>query len=280
MKHLLSFLLFSPPLLFAQATIKGVITNINREALPLTNIVSMGRSIGTITNEKGEFMLSNLLPGDSIKISNIAYQAKIIAIKDWSNTDTLFLGENIKQLNEIVVRNLSVYRQETALGFYNYANNGAFRLMPGNQIALYIANEQKKEGWIKAVSFRVKEWGKCKNSMRIRILQMDTLKFSPSIDLLDEQVLIKSADLKKSNYIDLSSYKIIFPKEGIFIVLEWVYPDYDCDKNSYTSISANLSTPKNIVWFNFRDKAWNNKARQRLPNGNYNTPNIGLTVAF
>ncbi|WP_301920754.1 hypothetical protein [Ferruginibacter sp.] len=70
------------------------------------------------------------------------------------------------------------------------------------------------------------------------------------------------------------------PKEGLFILLEWIYPDKDCDKDSFTSIAANLSLPNNIVFLNFRDNAWKTSNRPRLPNGNYMTPNVALKVAY
>ncbi len=280
MKYLLIQLLLVPSLMFAQPNIRGAIVNKHKDPLPLTNIVLQNRAVGTITNEKGEFILSNITTADSIKITNIAYYSKVIAISNLRNNDTIILDENIQQLNDIVLKNLSKYKEEIKLGFDNYSNNGEFKFGPGNQIALFIANKLEIEGWIKGVSFKVKELGKCKNSMRIRLMQMDTLHFKPSIDILEENIIIKSGDLKKSNYLDLSTYKIMLPKEGIFIVLEWLYPDRDCDKNSYASISANLVEPSNIVLFNFRDKAWSKDSRPRLPNGNYMTPNIGLRVAY
>jgi hypothetical protein len=266
--------------LLAQTILKGTIVNGNKEPLPLTNIVLLKKNTGTITNENGQFNLTIASPADSIKISNIAYYSKLVAISDLQNSDTIVLSENIKQLNEIVVSNLSNFKTETNLGFYDNSANGSFKLIPENQLALYIANRQAKEGWIKGVSFKVKDLGKCKNSMRIRLLQMDSVKFMPSIDILDENVIIKSADLKKLNYIDLSAFKIILPKEGVFVVLEWLYPDKDCDRNLYTSLSATLTEPTNIVWFNFRDKAWTKDKRPRLPNGNYMTPNVGIRVAY
>ena len=232
MKFLLYQLLFFPSCLFAQAGIKGVVVDGNKVVLPLTNIVSLGRNIGTITNDQGQFSLENITNQDSIKVSNIAYYSKVVAIKDLKENDTIVLSENIRQLNEVVLRNLSKYKDETDLGYYNYTSHGEFKLIPGNQLALFIENKQGKEAWIKGVSFKVKEVGKCKNSMRIRLLRKDSMKFMPSTDILDENVIIKSGDLKNSNYIDLTTYKIVLPKEGVFVVIEWLYPEKDCDENS------------------------------------------------
>ena len=280
MKYILILLLALPSILLAQTTLKAVVVNSKKEPLQLTNIVQVNSNAGTITNEDGQFILSIASAIDSIKITNIAYYPKLVAISDVQNSDTIVLSENIQQLNDVLLRNFSNYKITSTLGFYNYSNNGSFKLMPESQLAVYIANSQGKEGWIKGVSFKVKKFGKCKNSMRIRILQMDSMKFMPAMDILDENVIINSDDLKKQNHVDLSAFKIILPKEGVFVVLEWLYPNRNCDQNMYTSLSATLAEPANIVWFNFRDNAWSKDKRPRLPNGNFMTPNVGLKVAY
>ncbi len=102
----------------------------------------------------------------------------------------------------------------------------------------------------------------------------------PTGDILDENVIIKSIDLSKRNYNDLSTFKIMLPKEGVFVVLKWLYPDKECCKNLHTSLSAILTEPSNIVWFSFRDKVWSKDKRPRLPKGNYMTLKVGLKVTF
>ena len=280
MKFLLGFILFLPSILFAQSTIYGVVADSKKQMLPLSNIVLLNKNAGTITDENGGFNLSNALITDSIKISNVAYFPKVVAIKDLKNNDTIFLTENIREIDNVVIRDIQNYKQEFTLGMNGYPNNGSFSLIPGNQIATYIANDQDKEGWVKGVSFKVKDFGKCNNSIRLRLLQLDTITLKPSNDLLDQNILIKSSDLKKSNYIDLSNYKIFMPKEGLFILLEWIYTDKDCGNDSFTSIAANLSLPNNIVFLNFRDNEWKMSNRPRLPNGNYMTPNVALKVDY
>ena len=277
---LLSSFYFFNCFVLAQSYIQGVIVNIDKEPIALTNVVLQSRNIGTITNEKGEFNLSGVSPTDSIKITNIAYYPKVIAIGNLKYNDNIILKKYIKQLDGIELRNISTYKQEIDLGFGKYANNSEFKLKPGNQIATFIENKRATEGWTKGVSFKVEQSAKCKNSLRIRLMRRDLLSFRPSEDLLDESIIYSSTELKKINFVDLNSYKIMLPKEGIFIVAEWLDPNQNCDIHSYTSLSANLSEPTNIVWFNFRDKEWKKSNLPRLPNGNYMMPNVGLTVAY
>jgi len=280
MKYLFFQLLLFPFLLFAQASIKGIVLNNNNEPLPLSNIVVLNKFTGTITSDNGAFALDNLSEDDSIKISNVAYQSRVVAIKRLQKTDTILLAANEVSMDEIVVGDLSKYQREQILGFSGYADNGSFKLQPGSQIALYIANEKGMEGYIKGVVFQLKQIGKCRNSLRLRLLNLDTIASLPARDLLRDNILLSSETLRKSNYVDLSRYKIQLPYEGVIVLLEWVFPDNKCDRNGYSVLAANLTIPSNLVWLNFRDGAWRKSNRPRLPNGNFMTPNVGIRVGY
>jgi hypothetical protein len=281
MKKLLIILLFTfQGLVFSQTINKGIICNSQKVPLPYTNIVSLKKNIGVSTNEKGEFELNSIYNDDTIKITNIAYYPMLVAVKSLEKIDTIFLLDNIKVLEDVIVQNFGSFKKEQELGFINFPNNASFNLLPGGQLAIFIENLAKRQAWIKELSFKVKKNGSCKNSIRVRLLELDSLGIAPSFDLLNENVIINSSELKKVNHINLTNYKILLPADGVFVVLEWVASETNCDKNVFTSISANMSIPNNLVWLNFRDKLWGHNNRPRLPNGNYMTPNISIKVAY
>jgi hypothetical protein len=278
--RLIFLFLFLPIFTFAQTTVKGTVKDVRGNPLPFTNIVSIRYNKGTITNDKGKFEFNNIEVDDSVKITNIAYQPRIIAISDIISNGEIILKDSVKLLREVIVRNFNQFKNNIVLGYFKFSKNGEFKLEPGSQLAIFIDNPLKREGWIKNVKFSIKHFGKCKNGFRLRILQADSISLIPSLDILDESIVMKSSGLSKNNTVDLSSYKLIMPKEGVYVLLEWLNTDSDCNDNSYTSIAANLETPHNLVWLNFRDRKWGYSNRPRLPNGNFMTPNIGIEVAF
>lgn len=280
MKYLLLIVYIFPVLMFAQTRVKGTVLNSAGDPLPLSNVVVINKCSGTITDEKGVFNLENVRTGDSVRISNVGYKSKSIIIQHVLETDTVYLEDNAIQMDEIVIGDLSKYHREQTLGFSNYSDNGSFQLQPGSQLATYIENENGVGGYIKGISFRLKEFGKCRNSIRLRLLHLDTLTSLPASDILRTNILISSDALKKSNYVDLSRFKISLPYEGIVIVLEWLYPDTKCDRNSYTIVSANLSVPKRLVWLNYRDNTWRKSNLPSQTNGNFMTPNVGVRVGY
>lgn len=279
-KIIIYFLLILPLISFSQADIKGVICNHEKSPLPYTNVALLKNNGGTSSNEKGEFQINNICIDDTIKITNIAYYPKLIGVSKLINNDTIYLEEQIKQLSEITVINFVKFKNEKDIGFLDYVSNASYSLHPGNQMAVFIENKIKKEGWLKAVSFKVKEKGTCKNSIRVRVLQLDPKDNEPSYDILNADIILNFNDLKRTNHIDISRFKILMPKEGVFVVLEWVGPEIYCDENSYTTISGNSKVASNLVWLNQRDRVWDHKDIPQLRNGNFMTPNISLKIAY
>lgn len=280
MKLIVFALIIIPALSYSQINIKGVVCNSKGNPLSFTNIVSLKKQNGTATDKDGVFQLENLDKNDTLKITNIAYYPKLVSVESLLKNDTILLIENTKTLDEVIITNFTKFKTEEDLGFLNFKTNASFDLKPGGQIALFIENERKRIGWIKEVSFKAKTQGKCKCGIRVRLMQSDASGIKPDLDLLNDNVIVNSSDLKRTNRINLSDYKILMPKSGVFVVLEWLYSNNDCDKNSYTNILGNMAVTTDLVWFNYRDKTWQHNFRPRVPNGNYMTPNIGVKVAY
>jgi hypothetical protein len=273
----LVFMLCLLPTCFSQS-IKGVVCNSKKEALPFTNIALLkaGNS-GTATDEQGAFELKYLSLDDSIKITNIAYQPRVMAVKSLLNHDTIFLTEAVKNLDQVMIKPRDL--KEDDLGYLKYNHNASYALIPGSQVATFIPNK-KYTGWVNGVYFKIKSKGDCKNNIRIRLMSTDPNRLAPAADLLRENVLVDATALKANNYIDLSKYNIPMPKEGIFVVVEWVAGGVKCDKNSYTILLGNTSIDQNMVWFNAHDNQWVRSGFHPTPNGNYMTPNVGVRVGY
>jgi len=77
------------------------------EALAFANVSLLGKSIGTITNEKGGFNLkidySNMI--DTLAVSYIGYKNSYIPMKQLSMyNNTIYLEEDLVQIKEVVIR--------------------------------------------------------------------------------------------------------------------------------------------------------------------------------
>ncbi|WP_369047755.1 TonB-dependent receptor [Tenacibaculum sp. UWU-22] len=111
MKTALSVILFIFALSsFSQGTIKGkVIDNKTREGLPYVNVIIVGTSIGTITNENGEFTIPNSPLGYvKIEISYVGYTTVIsndyLVTQEKTPYVVLEISESNATLNEVVIK--------------------------------------------------------------------------------------------------------------------------------------------------------------------------------
>ncbi len=278
MRLVVIFLLFPFVVYCQKIKVSGYVIDTKGNPLQYVNVVSIGKKIGTVTDDHGFFTISADIK-DSLKFSHIAFETRTISVND-IKSDTIILVEYSNVIKEVVVRNFNSYLDKTKIGFFNKDNNGEFLLAPGNQIAVFIKNPRKKDALIKSITFKVKKRGKCNSKLRLRLLDNYKNMMHPGQDLLSDNYIIDNFSLQKSNTIDISKSKVFLPSNGIFIVIEWISNEPDCQKNSFPSIGANLSTKENLVWFNYRDRQWNKPDKRPLPNGNYMTPNIFLTVLY
>lgn len=105
---LISILILFSTSLYAQ-TINGVITDSLNVAIPYTSIGVKGTSIGTVSNEKGIFVLdlSKVKDNPQIVVSNISYKLKEYSLKEFKELinagKAIILEENSQKLREVTV---------------------------------------------------------------------------------------------------------------------------------------------------------------------------------
>ena len=110
MPYLLIFIFFQIITLSASAQeigeIKGLVLDADKkEALPYTNIVVLHKEFGTISNEKGFFVLDieHLNSTDTLSFQYVGYKTQNICISDMDSTTTIYLKEEIINLSEAFV---------------------------------------------------------------------------------------------------------------------------------------------------------------------------------
>jgi len=99
-------LLLAPPFLFSQETkiIGRVYDAVTREPLPFVNIKYSSGKPFTTTDVDGNFVLTTLIPSDSISVSYIGYKTKKIAVKKLvTSTINIYIEVDQYTLGEVVI---------------------------------------------------------------------------------------------------------------------------------------------------------------------------------
>ena len=97
---LFSFVFFAG---FSQVKISGVVKDENNQSIPFTNIVFVGSSIGTVSDENGKFYLESNITYTQIEVSFMGYESKIIPVKSRDFNLIITLEEAASQLEQVFI---------------------------------------------------------------------------------------------------------------------------------------------------------------------------------
>ncbi|MEQ8421605.1 MAG: carboxypeptidase-like regulatory domain-containing protein [Arenibacter algicola] len=199
--------------------IAGIVKDkVDRKPIPYVNVWIKNTLVGATTGEDGKFSIENVKIGDTIHISSLGYNTiEFLAEKDINAV----LQPKINELDEVVVfpmKNSTEYLIESYQkikknrvwynnGFYSLARFYKYRTIYENtrfvsQIGLITFNA-KNENVI----------------FRIRLLKVNP-GGEPSEYGLTENIILESKKGIDEIVLDLSKEKILFPKNGFFIVVD------------------------------------------------------------
>lgn len=207
-----------------QIELSGKIIDSNsHQPLPFATIELFSLKTGTIADKNGNFIVnisSSDTTLDTINFSYLGYEKVKMSINDFLESGkTIVLKEKIIDLEEVKI----IPRQYTTTilgikdkkpGSMQYAN--VFNAKKGN----YFENKKNEIGWIKSVSYYIHPDGHPATPFRIRIYERDKNEM-PGKDLLNENLVV-SAKKPGWHTVDISDYNISFPKEGAFVMMEWI----------------------------------------------------------
>ena len=217
--------------------------------------------MGTISDYKGiyEWELSEKYKNDSVVVSSMGFEKKYMSIGELAgfNGKFIFLKENVISLPAIYI-NSRDYKTEEVGNKGNFTSGSIYLDTHGQQTGLFVENKHRSRGTLQAVSFYLCETGNTEAPLRIRIYSVDSLSEKPDQDLLPE-IFIVQPDVDKGWYtVDLRSYRIDFPENGLFVALEGIFPndyDYYSSSDDFIDISNKTAnkpieteTPKSVSY--------------------------------
>lgn len=112
---MLGVLLISTSLLAQNRTITGKITDATGAALPNVSVTVKGTSVGTTTNNDGQFSLSLPANARALVLSSVGYERREVSIGNSINYDITLTAED-QSMNEVVVVAYGKQRKESITG--------------------------------------------------------------------------------------------------------------------------------------------------------------------
>lgn len=215
MKYFIFLLLFS---ITTQSQNIVVLDSETKVPVPFATVLLLqnGKLIyGNYCGQDGNINIDASKNFDTVEFSCIGYENK--QNKRIDITDTIFLQRQAYELNEVVISGIN--KIET-IG-YNSNKKSTFRgIDKGGIGAVYIENIHKKTMLIKSFLFTPVNTEKRK-AYRLHFYKPDGNAMWPGDEILNENITgFIEARTKGAVEIDISSYAIEIPVEGIYVGIE------------------------------------------------------------
>lgn len=209
---------------YGQKLCKGILLDsLTKQAIEYANIGIVGKGVGTVTDDKGEYSFSipDSLLDQNIKISMIGYRSKIYPATGFEKLSKVHLAQNITSLHEVSVTAKKTKIKILGNQTKTKAVSGGFNKNSlGSEIAVKL-NIKRPQTHIKKFMFNIN-----KNSLniapifRVNMYNADDNGY-PNENILAQNIIIAPKEMIGFVEIDLTPYSIFVDKD-VFISIEWI----------------------------------------------------------
>lgn len=210
----------------------SVIAADTNEPIPFVNLSFLNTFKGTSTNEDGVFNmeLAKEYLNTTIHISSLGYKDTIVSAQWLYTKKKIALLTDSFALEEVVLtENLTdsyflnpVASRSITSGFTSSSTPWV--------LALYFPNEEEGERIASSITVYFQKDKKFKRDIakfRLRLYSVDPVTKEPNVDLLRKSIVLETQMNKEFVRIDIADFGVKFPKDGLFIGLEWLFVPYN-----------------------------------------------------
>ncbi|AWH73535.1 hypothetical protein DCS32_05005 [Dokdonia sp. Dokd-P16] len=253
--------------LYSQEKKVCILDSISKNPVSFSSIYYSTSNRGSISDINGVVNIKTLDNSEKISISNLGYHTKDIFTNNIN--DTIYLNKKTEQLPEIILEST----KNDLLGFSNSKKTKYLgSQISGPILVQLISNPNQSQTIINKLIFNIRSSKRDSLYVRAHLFTIDSASMKPKIELLSKSIIKKLNKRKGNLEIDISGEKIIFPKDGVYIGLEWLGEDNEADFG-YTLVDNELEGLL-VTSLLFKKKIW---TRLKLTDG-FTRASFGLEV--
>jgi hypothetical protein len=224
---LLTFLLvlLATAAALAQA-ISGRVTDARTgQPLPFVNIGVVGKVLGTVSNEQGQYGLAfqEKLAADTVRVSYLGYRPLLLTLRQLQGQPNLLLSPAAVALAEVRVQASRRAWRDRTLGFTGNSENSTLSLEPkdlGAETGTVIYLKRKPTKVLRA-NFNV-AYNRVGNvTLRVNLYRLDAKGRPTNEKLLRREVILRTTATHGPISVDLTPDNLLLG-EDFFLSLEWV----------------------------------------------------------
>jgi len=242
----------------AQA-ISGRVTDAKTgQPLPFVNIGVVGKALGTVTNEQGQYQLAfkESLAADTVRISYLGYRPQLLTLRQLRAQPNNQLTPTAVALAEVRVQASRRAWRDRTLGFTGNSENSTLSLEPkdlGAETGTVIYLKRKPTQVLRA-NFNV-AYNRVGNvTLRVNLYRLDAKGRPTNEKLLRREVLLHTTATHGPISVDLAPDNLLL-SEDFFLSLEWVGGADAAALQKGLAFSAGIGYADNDIYFRSTSQA-------------------------
>ncbi|MCU0359316.1 MAG: carboxypeptidase-like regulatory domain-containing protein [Bacteroidia bacterium] len=216
--------LFAFRMLNAQITCKGMlIDSLSKEPLEFANVGILGKGLGSVSNEKGEFefKVPDSLVNETLKISLIGYKSIQLKVSEVQNGKHILLPLASIKLEEVQVNpkkvKIKILGNETS----SKAVSGGFKSnLLGAEMGVRL-NIKHPDTYLRTLKFHINSNTLGKTPIFRVNVYAKAADGMPGENILKQNIIIEPKDTVGMVEVDLKPY-LVFVSDDVFVTLEWI----------------------------------------------------------
>jgi len=242
----------------AQA-ISGRVTDAKTgQALPFVNIGVVGKALGTVSNEQGQYGLAfqESLANDTVRVSYLGYQPLLLTLRQLRAQPAVMLSATAVALAEVRVQASRRAWRDRTLGFTGNSENSTLSLEPkdlGAETGTVIYLKRRPTKVLRA-NFNVAYNQVGNVTLRVNLYRLDAKGRPTNEKLLRREVLLHTTATHGPISVDLAPDNLLL-NEDFFLSLEWVGGADAAALHKGLAFSAGIGYADNDIYFRSTSQA-------------------------
>jgi len=242
----------------AQA-ISGRVTDAKTgQALPFVNIGVVGKALGTVSNEQGQYGLAfqESLANDTVRVSYLGYQPLLLTLRQLRAQPAVTLSATAVALAEVRVQASRRAWRDRTLGFTGNSENSTLSLEPkdlGAETGTVIYLKRKPTKVLRA-NFNVAYNQVGNVTLRVNLYRLNAKGRPTNEKLLRREVLLPTTATHGPISVDLAPDNLLL-NEDFFLSLEWVGGADAAALHKGLAFSAGIGYADNDIYFRSTSQA-------------------------
>lgn len=240
-----------------------VVDSATLHPIEAANAVVLKYKKGASSDFIGRITLNETRSGqhDTIAITHINYNPKLITLSEFLKSDSIFLTAKISDLDEFIVKsniNIDEYKRKNIFGFFHFKEDNGFSNLgfrSGFQVGLKIENMNGLKGIISNIMLHFEKLPP-RVKFRVRVMKINK-DGSIGEDLLKDGIIITPHSRRPK--INIKDHRIFFPSNGVFVCVDHLgdgktYPSRLDEPISEIRMTHRHS--KSLTYDNYREVEW------------------------